>query len=500
MKRALLFSFYLSLLLFGYPDKGKAQPQYNLQLIEVTNNCTYLDLKIQISSSSTSFDLYDANLVFEYTGSFTGTPTLVQKFNFDGTGAPSSSAYSPMTFTRPWPTFDRMSLNIVHNAGPYNNPSVSTAWVDVATVRFSVATPNTAYSITWKTSGPGRTYVYQAPGGPTNLLTGGTLTGITTGSINARPSAPTSGGDQTVCNGQSYPALTVTVGSGTTADWYANSSGGSAIATGTLSYTPSSAGTYYAEARNITSGCISTSRTGVTLTVIPLKLDVKAYLQGPWNAGAGSMNTVLNSSSLLPTTQPYSSYSSHSYSGTESVSSTTWFALYPTIVDWVLVELRTGTPTSPPMTSVETRAGFILSTGHIVATDGTSPLTFWTATPGNNYYITVYHRNHLGIMSASSVSMPCSSSATSYDFTTAQSQAYNNGNNPMIQISTGVYGMIAGDANGNGFVGSSDVILWRFYQGYFDYLGADANMSGFVNSTDLNIYIRPNQGLATQVP
>ncbi|MGA3014725.1 MAG: hypothetical protein ABSD71_11925, partial [Bacteroidales bacterium] len=76
--------------------------------------------------------------------------------------------------------------------------------------------------------------------------------------VNALPNAPTSGGNQTICSGQTIPALTVTVGSGQTADWYSVSSGGSVLTggSGTLSYTPSSAGTYYAQARNTTTSCV----------------------------------------------------------------------------------------------------------------------------------------------------------------------------------------------------------------------------------------------------
>jgi hypothetical protein len=96
------------------------------------------------------------------------------------------------------------------------------------------------------------TYYAQARNTTTSCVSS-TRTGVTL-TINALPSAPTSGGDQAICSGQTIPALTVSVGSGQTADWYAASSGGSVLTagTGTLSYTPASAGTYYAQARNTT--------------------------------------------------------------------------------------------------------------------------------------------------------------------------------------------------------------------------------------------------------
>jgi parallel beta-helix repeat protein len=85
--------------------------------------------------------------------------------------------------------------------------------------------------------------------------------------VHPEPAAPASGGDKEICAGANIPALTVTVGEGETADWYTEMSGGSKVAEATLSYTPTEAGTWYAEARNTSSQCISASRTAVSLTV-----------------------------------------------------------------------------------------------------------------------------------------------------------------------------------------------------------------------------------------
>ncbi|MEI7897565.1 MAG: hypothetical protein WCJ26_11060, partial [bacterium] len=85
------------------------------------------------------------------------------------------------------------------------------------------------------------------------------------------PAAPVSGGNQIICSGETIPALTVTVGgAGETAYWYDQASGGALLASATLTYTPASAGTYYAGARTIVTGCASASRTAVTLNVNPL--------------------------------------------------------------------------------------------------------------------------------------------------------------------------------------------------------------------------------------
>lgn len=66
--------------------------------------------------------------------------------------------------------------------------------------------------------------------------------------------------------------LSVTTGSGITADWYANQTGGNVLSggSGTLSFTTpniSTTTTYYVQSRNSSTGCISQTRTPVTATV-----------------------------------------------------------------------------------------------------------------------------------------------------------------------------------------------------------------------------------------
>ena len=62
--------------------------------------------------------------------------------------------------------------------------------------------------------------------------------------------APISSGDETICQGETIPTLTVTVGVGQTANWYSTATGGTVLVGGsnTTSFTPTAAGTFYAEA------------------------------------------------------------------------------------------------------------------------------------------------------------------------------------------------------------------------------------------------------------
>ncbi|MEQ1744758.1 MAG: T9SS type A sorting domain-containing protein [Saprospiraceae bacterium] len=80
--------------------------------------------------------------------------------------------------------------------------------------------------------------------------------------------APVSGGNAAVCPGQPFPALTVTVASGLSANWFnANSV---AVASDTLSFVPFAPGTYFAQAIDPASGCVSAGQTALTLSIHPL--------------------------------------------------------------------------------------------------------------------------------------------------------------------------------------------------------------------------------------
>ena len=212
--------------------------------------------------------------------------------------------------------------------------------------------------------------------------------------------------------------------------------------------------------------------------------NIKVFLQGPY--GSGSMSTALNSAGYVPLTQPYSG-APWNYSGSESVTS-----VPSSVVDWVLLELRTGTAAS---TNVAARAAFLKSDGSVVDLDGASPVSFGIA--GGSYYIVVKHRNHLAIMSASAADF--TSGSASYNFTTAQSQAY--GTNAMKDLGGGAFGMYAGDTNGNGQVQNDDKNdYWRIQVGTAGYKSADFNLNGQVQNDDKNDYWQFNVGLGTQVP
>jgi hypothetical protein len=110
-------------------------------------------------------------------------------------------------------------------------------------------------------------------------------------------------------------------------------------------------------------------------------------------------------------------------------------------------------------------------------------------------YVVIYHRNHIGIMSSAAV--PLVGDVYTYDFTTAQSQAYDNG---QIDL-TGAFGMTAGDADGNGDINLSDFldVFVPEFGSPFGYYGGDADLNSDVNLSDGLDIIVPNFGTLTKI-
>lgn len=213
-------------------------------------------------------------------------------------------------------------------------------------------------------------------------------------------------------------------------------------------------------------------------------------LEGAFNGI--NLNTTLNAN--IPTIQPYGN---NGHAGTESTGS-----LPATAVDWVLVELREAgsAATATGSTKVGSSAGFLMNDGSIKATDGTSDLTVSAANvTGSSFFVVVYHRNHLPLMSANAITE--SSSKYSIDFSTAQSQAF--GTNPMIEVASGMFAMLAGDADGDGDVDVTDLTTWRNQNGVtyaYSTSKADFNLDGVVNAIDRNDFQQKNNSKTSQVP
>ena len=178
-------------------------------------------------------------------------------------------------------------------------------------------------------------------------------------------------------------------------------------------------------------------------------------------------------------------------------------------MDWVLLELRDD---GNPAAVVMRRAAFIREDGRIVDLDGVSDASFRTVADGN-YFLVIRHRNHLGIRSATVRTINSTLGITvpaTYDFTSAQSQAFQNPaittNPAMVDMGGGGFGMIGGNANGFGTTGNTtiranggtDPLINDYIYLYTTVLGGDINLNlnNTYNNADLNLdgTVRANGG------
>lgn len=224
-----------------------------------------------------------------------------------------------------------------------------------------------------------------------------------------------------------------------------------------------------------------------------ISVDLSVFLEGPFNGV--SMDLDLNTGGYIPLTQPFSGVP-WSYPGTEAVSSIP----NADVVDWVLVELRETSgdaSTATNATMIARQVAFLLNDGSVVGLDGSSILDFELSIT-QNLYVVLWHRNHLNVMSSSSLTEV--GGIYSYDFTTGSDQAYG-GSTGHKEIGTGVWGMVGGDGNADGQVNNQDKNeVWTVQVGMSGYLAGDFNLDAQVSNQDKNDIWIPNVGKGSQVP
>ena len=162
------------------------------------------------------------------------------------------------------------------------------------------------------------------------------------------------------------------------------------------------------------------------------------------------------------------------------------------IVDWVSIQLRDPSNVGSLFQAIDTVSAFLREDGMVYSLDGKPYLTFKNL-PQSNYYVVVEHRNHLGTMSSSAVSLKTSStdatSAVMADFTVPAFNYVNMGVSsilPYALLKDGRAALHLGDVDKDGMIGLSDAnkILTNLSSG--TYSKYDINFDIDVNIADYN--------------
>lgn len=169
-------------------------------------------------------------------------------------------------------------------------------------------------------------------------------------------------------------------------------------------------------------------------------LQMRVMLQGAFSSSTLLMRDDLRVKAYIPTKQPYT-LSPYNYTGTE-LSNSTQLAVTGNNapVDWVLIELRSNANSK---TILQRKAALVQRDGDVVeASTGSTTISMPGALPGS-YYVAIRHRNHLGVMTASALSLKAT--PTLVDFTTANTVTYGSVSGRVVL--KGISLLWAGDAN-----------------------------------------------------
>lgn len=182
----------------------------------------------------------------------------------------------------------------------------------------------------------------------------------------------------------------------------------------------------------------------------PLIVSAKIFLQGNYDPLTGLMTDKLRTLNLIPTAEPYTGMTTFTHTGSggnetapASVIQSTASAGNNAVVDWVFVQLHDANTGNV----ISTKSALLQRDGDIVDTNGIAPLNMYGNAPGN-YYLSVRHRNHLGVRSANTIALS-KIAGNVYDFSSSLSQCFAGSvsNPPAAFLNTGVYGLYTGNIN-----------------------------------------------------
>ncbi len=143
----------------------------------------------------------------------------------------------------------------------------------------------------------------------------------------------------------------------------------------------------------------------VNPSCVGVVVDVRVKLQGAVidNLGSPDMRDNLREKNLIPMEEPYTDLPNFNHVGEGGGE-----VMYPgllsatgpdAVIDWVMIELR-----SPidPSNIIATRSALLKRDGTVTDMDGSSKVYF-SQVPSGSYFVSVKHRNHLGIATGQSV-------------------------------------------------------------------------------------------------
>ena len=181
---------------------------------------------------------------------------------------------------------------------------------------------------------------------------------------------------------------------------------------------------------------------------------IRVLLEGAFMHESNTMRTTLREQHLVPTRAPYAA-------DERSVP-----AIPSNAVDWILVQLRASN-NAPASAS---QSAFIDPDGYLLSDSGHKGIRI-EATP-TNYYLVVKHRNHAAAMSAQPIDF--TNRMVEVDFAVGTNTHFGEATG-VANLNGGRWGLVAGDADGDGWISAADAALHTSQLGrtYLNVIGSD---------------------------
>ena len=227
-----------------------------------------------------------------------------------------------------------------------------------------------------------------------------------------------------------------------------------------------------------------------------LRLQLNAQLEGPYRLSDSKMFT--NLSGIIPNVHPYAD-APWNFTAFDSIQNLP----AGNLVDWVMVEVRmAGSAANATGATVKARAlAFIDENGQLIDTAGNTNGVVLPTDSNGQFYIALYHRTHIPVMSALTASPPIDqvNGAFSYNFTTAGNQAF--GTDALVEVQSGVWALYAGRVeNTTPFtIDQADRNATWNNRNQLGYNPSDAALEGAVDATDRSLTWN-NRQRASQIP
>lgn len=200
-----------------------------------------------------------------------------------------------------------------------------------------------------------------------------------------------------------------------------------------------------------------------------VRLMLEAFMQGD------RMSNALYENGLIPTQQPFSLPPFSYQDPAPALTPAPWQ------VDWILLEAR---DTLDPSQVIARQVAVLDTNGFAQSLDPQASLVFPNL-PAGSYYLAVFHKSHLGVMSAQPLELS-GQTPLNYDFTTAAEQAFGS---EQLKTVGAVPALHAGDFDQNGILNNQDFNQWKQNAAAVDqYLPIDADGNGVVNNLDYNYW------------